>query len=365
MSTLALQLDCQFDGSFDLAVDCQLPATGITAIYGPSGSGKTTLLHCIAGLQKAQQDSLIRFAQQDWQSPTQFIPPWQRHIGFVFQDARLFPHLTVSQNLAYAVDRRVQDSEISLQDVVQWLQLKPLMDRAPERLSGGQIQRVAIGRALLCAPQLLLMDEPLASLDRPARQECLYYLTQLRRTVDLPILYVSHDMEELSQIADHLVLLEQGRIIDQGSVLDLCSRLDTEFSQQEQAAAIMEGTVKRHDTEFELSEVDVGGVVIYVNQLAEEIGAKQRLRIPARDVSICKQRPDDSSILNIVAVKVVEMKPSGSGRMLLRLALGDQYLLARITQKSAQHLQLNTGDPVFAQIKSVALLTQTVIEEPA
>lgn len=363
MSTLQLQLDYDLDGSFNLAIDCHIPATGITAIFGPSGSGKTTLLHCIAGLQKAPQDSLIRFAQNDWQTPSQFVSPWMRHIGFVFQDARLFPHLTVHQNLTYAVDRRANDSQISLQDVVQWLQLKPLLERPPERLSGGQIQRVAIARALLCAPQLLLMDEPLANLDHAARQECLHYLTALRNNVDLPILYVSHDMEELSQIADHLVLMEQGRIVQQGPLLALCSQLDTGFSEQEQAAAILEGTVSKHDEQFELSEIDVAGEIIYVNHLPVEIGAKQRLRIPARDVSICKQRPTDSSILNIVAVKIVEIKLSASGRMLLRLALGDQYLLARITQKSAQHLQLNVGDKVFAQIKSVALLTQTVIEE--
>jgi molybdate transport system ATP-binding protein len=365
MNTLQLQLDYDLDGSFNLTIDCHIPATGITAIFGPSGCGKTTLLHCIAGLKKAQKDSLIRFAQSDWQSSSQFVPPWLRRIGFVFQDARLFPHLTVLQNLNYAVDRRASDSRISLQDVVQWLQLTPLLERPPERLSGGQIQRVAIARALLCAPQLLLMDEPLANLDHSARQECLHYLTALRNNVDLPILYVSHDMEELSQIADHLVLMEQGRIVQQGPLLALCSRLDTSYSEQEQAAAILEGTVTRHDEEFELTEIDVAGEIIYVSHLPVEFGAQQRLRIPARDVSVCKEKPTDSSILNIVAVKIAEITLSTSGRTLLRLSLGDQYLLARITQKSAQQLQLKVGDKVFAQIKSVALLTQTVITENA
>ncbi|MCL4106126.1 UNVERIFIED_CONTAM: hypothetical protein GTU68_058432 [Idotea baltica] len=363
MSTLQLQLDYELEGRFNLAIDCRIPATGVTAIFGPSGSGKTTLLHCIAGLQKAQKNSLVRFAGNDWQTPSIFVPPWLRHIGFVFQDARLFTHLTVLQNLNFAVDRRQNDSKISLQDVVRWLQLKPFLDRSPERLSGGQIQRVAIARALLSGPQLLLMDEPLANLDRVARQECIHYLSMLRKNIDLPILYVSHDMEELSQIADHLVFMEQGKIVQQGPLLELCSRLDTGFSDQEQAAAIINGTVSRHDETFKLTEIDVGGETIYVSQLPAEHGAKQRLRIPARDVSICKQRPSDSSILNIVEVKIIEVKLSSGGRVLLRLALGNQYLLARITKKSAQHLQLEAGDKVFAQIKSVALLTQTVLKE--
>ncbi len=362
MSNLSLRINCRGAGNFLLDINCQLPATGITAIYGASGSGKTTLLNCVAGLSPADSGSLIRFRDKTWQSDAQFTPSWLRHIGFVFQDARLFPHLSVAQNLNFALKRRaieVEDarSDISFGNVVDWLQLSTLLDRMPESLSAGQIQRVAIGRALLSGPQLLLMDEPLANLDHAAREECLYYLRRLRSTLDLPMLYVSHDIEEVSQIADNLVLLENGQIQANGSLLDLCSRLDTRLSHQEQAAAIITGIVKTHDTSFGLTEVDVAGETLLVNHLDESPGQLRRLRIPARDVSICRTRPSDSSILNIIPVVLTEIEHTGDSRVLLRLAIGEQYLLARITRKSAEALKLQTGDKIFAQIKSVALLT--------
>ena len=367
MNELSLRLNCQGDDNFHLAIDCQLPASGITAIYGPSGSGKTTLLNCLAGLRPADSGSLIRFLGDTWQSDSQFTPPWQRHIGFVFQDARLFPHLSVEQNLNFALQRRASPTNSTLDNitfdtVIDWLHLDALLDRLPENLSAGQVQRVAIGRALLSAPRLLLMDEPLANLDHAARQECLYYLRRLRNSLQLPMLYVSHDIEEVSQIADHLVLIENGRIESQGSLLDLCSRLDTRISHEEQAAAIINGTINNHDTRYGLTEVEVAGETLLVSHLEETIGQQRRLRIPARDVSICRERPLDSSILNIVPVELTEIEETTGSRVLLRLALGEQYLLARITRKSAEALHLTTGDKVFAQIKSVALLTEAFTE---
>ena len=357
MSGLKLQLCTQSDNGFSLDIDTQLPNTGVTAIYGPSGSGKTTLLNCIAGLKPADDNSVVSFKGNTWQSASHFTPAWERQIGFVFQDARLFPHLSVAQNLEYAVQRRGSDSATSLTEVVEWLQLNSLLGRLPESLSAGQTQRVAIGRALLCAPQLLLMDEPLANLDHAAREECLFYLRRLRNALALPILYVSHDIEEVSQIADHLVLMENGRIESQGSLLELCSALDTRLSHEEQAAAIVLGTIASHDTLHGLSEIGVAGETLFVNHIDAAIGQQQRLRIPARDVSLCRARPRDSSILNIVPVELTEIEETSGSRVLLRLALGEQYLLARITRKSANALQLKEGDKVFAQIKSAALLS--------
>jgi len=367
MNELKLQLSCRGDDGFRLEIDCQLPATGITALYGPSGSGKTTLLNCLAGLRSADSNSLICFMDDTWQSDSSFTPPWQRHIGFVFQDARLFPHLSVEQNLNFALQRRANRThsiagDITLDTVVDWLQLSALLDRLPQQLSAGQVQRVAIGRALLCAPRLLLMDEPLANLDHAAREECLYYLRRLRNSLQLPMLYVSHDIEEVSQIADHLVLMENGRIESQGSLLELCSRLDTRLSHEEQAAAIINGTIKSHDSHYGLTEIEVAGQTLLVNHLEEAIGQQRRLRIPARDVSVCRARPKDSSILNIVPVELTEIEETTGSRVLLRLALGEQYLLARITRKSAEALQLTTGDKVFAQIKSAALLNEASTE---
>ena len=359
MSEITLRLDCDGEDGFRLAVNCQLPTTGITAIYGPSGSGKTTLLNCMAGLQAANRGSLIQFGADVWQSESQFTPPWDRHIGFVFQDARLFPHLNVKQNLEFSVRRRRNPNSISSDDVIDWLQLRDLLNRMPDKLSAGQSQRVAIGRALLCHPRLLLMDEPLANLDHAARDECLFYLRRLRNTLEIPIFYISHNIEELSQIADHLVLLENGRIVSQGSLIDLCSRLDSRMSHEEQAAAIVLGTIRGHDENYGLSEFEIGNETLLINQIESASGQQLRLRIPARDVSIALARSDDSSILNIVPVGISQIEETGGSRVLLRLALGNQFLLARITRKSVDALDLKVGDKVFAQIKSAALLSET------
>ena len=360
MSSLQLRLSCEGEQDFRLELDCQLPARGITAIYGPSGSGKSTLLDCIAGLRQASSGSLVRFEQQSWQEGEHFTPAWQRPISYVFQDARLFPHLSVRQNLDYGRRRRQQQAGIAVEQVTAWLELEQLLERFPAALSAGQKQRVAIGRALLCAPRLLLLDEPLANLDHAASQQCMQYLQRLEQELDLPMLYVSHDIEEVSQMADHLVLLEHGRMVEQGSLLELCGRLDTRLSREEQAAAILVGTITGHDDTFGLTELDVEGQRLYVGQLQGSAGQGRRLRIPARDVSVCRQRPHQTSILNILPVTLEQIEENDGARVLLRLALGSQHLLARITRKSATELQLRQGDTLFAQIKSAALLMEAV-----
>ena len=366
---LALRLSCAGDRGFVLRLDCALPDRGITAVYGASGSGKSTLLDCIAGLRRPAGDSLIRFRDTTWQDGERFVPPWQRRIGYVFQDARLFPHLSAEQNLDYALARRNglrnggpgdgQAGAIDKRQLVALLELGPLLESKPQALSGGQKQRVAIARALLCAPRLLLLDEPLANLDHAASEQCLAHLQRLARELDLPMLYVSHAIEEVSQLADHLLLLERGAVQDQGAMLDLCSRLDTRLSQDEQAAAIVVATVARHDEAFGLSELELEGQTLLVRHLSQAPGQRRRLRIPARDVSICRQRPRDSSILNILPVTLREIGAGDEARVLLRLALGSQYLLARITRKSAVELQLQVGDRLYAQIKSAALLLES------
>lgn len=359
MTGLAVKLNCPGDKGFVLQLNCELPGSGITAVYGPSGSGKSTLLNCIAGLRDAGPDSLIRFEEETWQEGTFTAAPWERRIGYVFQDARLFPHLTVAQNLQYALDRRAANTGASLEQVTHWLDLSDLLSRVPETLSAGQKQRVAIGRALLCAPRLMLLDEPLANLDHSARQQLLHCLQRLEEEMALPMLYVSHDIEEVSQLADHLVLLEHGRLVDQGSLLALCSRLDTRLSQEEQAAAIITATVSGHDETYGLTELGVEGRHLFVNHLAMAPGLSCRVRIPARDVSVCRQHPDDSSILNILPVTVSEIENTDAPRLLLRLSLGSQFLLARITRKSAVELNIRVGDALYAQIKSAALLMET------
>lgn len=358
MSALSLQLECPGAEGFRVQLDCQLPDTGITAIYGASGSGKSTLLDCIAGLRRPSEGSRISFREDTWQQDGFFTPPWQRSIGYVFQDARLFPHLDVNGNLEYAIHRR--PGGLDPGKVIQWLDLKDLLPRLPAALSAGQKQRVALARALLGAPRLLLLDEPLANLDHLASRELIACLQRLGQELDLPMLYVSHDMEEVSQLADHLLLLDQGRAVAQGPLMDLCSKLDNRLSQEEQAAAINKATIVSHDTNFGLTELDLEGQPLFVSQLQQEPGQQRRLRIPARHVSICRQRPTDSSILNILPVTVCEIEQGPAAVVMLRLAIGSQFLLARITRKSLQMLDLKVGDEVYAQVKSAALLVESM-----
>ncbi|MDG2046991.1 MAG: molybdenum ABC transporter ATP-binding protein [Halioglobus sp.] len=359
MNGLTLDISCPGNNNFSLEVDCELSASGITAVYGPSGSGKSTLLDCIAGLRQTAPGSTIRLNNETWQDAGNTVPIWQRHIGYVFQDARLFPHLNVQRNLDYALTRRPRTGNIHLEQVITWLELNDLLSRSTETLSAGQKQRVAIGRALLSAPRLLLLDEPLANLDHAARQQCLRCLQQLSQELQLPMLYVSHDIEEVSQLADHLLLLEQGQLVEHGSLLALCSRLDTRLSHEEQAAAILTATVAQHDTEYGLSKLTVDGHSLLVGHLPHAVGQSRRIRIPARDVSVCRHRPSDSSILNILPVSVVEIEDTNTAKLLIRLCLGSQYLLARITRKSCVELGLCIGDKIYAQIKSAALLMET------
>lgn len=287
MNTLSLQLHCSEPGGFALTVDVDLPDHGVTAVYGPSGSGKTTLLECISGLRRGGDESLVSYRGELWEGPGHFLPPWQRRIGFVFQNARLFPHLSTDQNLDYGRRRRTDPGQVSRQQVITWLELEPLLERSPASLSAGQRQRVAIGRALLCSPQLLLLDEPLANLDHRARDQCLAYLQTLQSQLNLPMIYVSHDIGEVSQLADHLLLLEQGEVAAQGPLLDLCGRLDTRLAHDEQAAAILWGTIKRHDTGFGLTELDVEAETVYVNQLAEKSASASACAFPhATSVSV-------------------------------------------------------------------------------
>jgi molybdate transport system ATP-binding protein len=355
---LELSLLCPGDDDFSLQLNCQLADRGVTAICGPSGSGKSTLLDCIAGLRRPAHGSVVRYRGESWQEDDHFTPPWLRQVGYVFQDARLFPHLTVQGNLDFARQRAPRDGAPDPSQVSAWLDLEPLLSRQPGKLSAGQRQRVAIGRAVLANPRLLLLDEPLANLDRSAGRQCLDYLQRLARAMSLPMLYVSHDIEEVAQLADRLLLLRQGQVVEQGPLIELCSRLDTSIAHEEQAAAIVVGTVAAHDTTFGLTEISLEGQSLYVNHLPEQAGAERRVRIPARDVSICRQRPSDSSILNILSVTLEEIEQTAHARVLLRLALGEQHLLARITRKSASQLGLQAGDRLYAQIKSAALLSE-------
>ncbi|MCZ6830152.1 MAG: molybdenum ABC transporter ATP-binding protein [Gammaproteobacteria bacterium] len=357
MNSLHVRLQLQRKSGFQLELDSCIPGTGFSAVYGPSGCGKTSLLYCLAGLIRAGSDSEIRFGEQIWQRGDQFLPTHRRRVGLVFQDARLFPHLSVDGNLAYAEKRRHPATGPSRDQVCEWLQLQNLQGRRSSELSRGQQQRVAIARALLGAPDILLMDEPLANIDLASRSQILGHLERLQRESQLPIVYVSHDMEEIARLADWLLVMQEGRIIAEGPMLDLCSHLQLALAHEEQAAAIVTASVVKQDREYGLTELSLEGQSVTVTTVDAAPGTRMRLRIPARDISLCLNRPEQTSILNVLSARIVEIEATGSSKLLVRLQLGEQYLLARLTRKSIAALRLTPGQQVFAQIKTVALLS--------
>ena len=343
-------------GDFTLDVDLQLPAQGTSALFGPSGCGKTTLLRAIAGLDR-HPDAYLKVDDQVWQDGARFLPPHQRPLGYVFQEASLFAHLDVRGNLQYGLKRVPQaERRVSLDSAIALLGLEPLLKRKPEQLSGGERQRVAIARALAVSPQLLLMDEPLAALDRARKQEILPYLDSLHQSLDIPLLYVSHSADEVAQLADHLVLLETGRVTGSGAIGDMLTRLDLPLAHGDDAEALIEARVVEHDTDYHLTYVEFASGRFTVPHKELPLGSTVRLRVAARDVSLTLARQTDTSILNIFPATIEAISPEGVAQMTVRLKVGDTALLARVTRKSAAALDLQPGKPVFAQAKSVAVL---------
>jgi len=342
-------------GSFELDAAFSLPAHGVSALFGASGSGKTTLLRLIAGLMRAPGSLTVN--GEVWQDERIFIPTHRRALGYVFQEASLFPHLSVRGNLEYGW-KRVPAAErcIAFDDVVEWLGLGALLQHTPQQLSGGQRQRVAIGRALLASPRLLLMDEPLSALDSNSRAEILPYLERLHRQRELPIIYVSHALDEVARLADTLLLIEAGKIIYQGSLAEGLTRLDLPLAHRDTAGTIIDTTVISHDPEFQLTHVARRGIAFELPGLHAVPGAPLRVRVAARDVSLALSAPSQTSILNLLPARIVELADDAPGQVLVRLALEDTTLLARITRKSAQALDLHPGMAVIAQVKSIAVV---------
>lgn len=347
---------------FELDVDFELDAAGITALYGKSGAGKTSILRCIAGLER-QGTCTIRYGDSVWQAALNkaFLPPEQREIAYVFQDNRLFPQLNVEDNLRYAFQRRFAAHGPSITDAIAWFGLATLLAHYPAQLSGGEARRVALARAALSAPRLMLLDEPLSGVDQAGKADLLLAIRHLHQQLACPMLYISHHIDEVSQIADHLMLLEAGKIVSQGPLIELCSRIDASLAHEQDAAAILQCRVVGSDSDFALTELACDAEQrLFVSNSQLQINQLVRIRIPARDVSIALSRPSDSSILNILPTQIDALEDTHSSRVLLRLTIGEQYLLARITRKSAQQLGLRVGLSVYAQIKSVALLNQAL-----
>lgn len=343
-------------GEFLLNVNLHIPAQGITALIGPSGCGKTTLLRAIAGLEQ-HADGLLQIGDLTWQDNVIFVPPHKRAIGYVFQEASLFPHLSVSRNLEYGVKRvPIEDRNVSLEHAIELLGIGHLLDRKPAYLSGGEKQRVAIARALAVSPKLLLMDEPLASLDQERKQEIMPYIESLHNALDIPVIYVSHSPDEVAFLADHLVLLNEGQVSASGAVADMLTRFDLPLAHAADAETLIEATVAEHDDHFQLTYLDFPGGQFTVIQKDLAIGSKVRLRVIARDVSLTLEHQTDTSILNIFPAMIDDIIPEGKAQITVRLLVGGVPMLARLTRKSASILNLKPRMLVYAQIKSVALL---------
>ncbi len=342
---------------FALDADLALPGRGITAIFGHSGSGKTTLLRAIAGLEHAQ-GGYLEVNGETWQDGPIFLPTHRRPLGYVFQEASLFSHLSVHGNLEYGIKRiPVAARRVAMDHAVELLGIGHLLERKPDGLSGGERQRIAIARALVTSPSLLLMDEPLAALDLARKQEILPYLEKLHDELEIPVLYVSHSPDEVARLADHLVVMDAGRVVAQGALADTLARIDLPIRLGEDAGAVLEGVIAEHDTQWQLARVHCADGDFWVRDAGHPVGHAVRIRILARDVSIALHHAGETSILNILPAEVSEIRDDAhSAQALVKLSLGVSAVLARITRRSVQRLELAPGKRIFAQIKAVALI---------
>jgi molybdate transport system ATP-binding protein len=352
-----MSLHLQFNltrADFALNADLQLPGRGVTALFGPSGCGKTTLLRCIAGLERASGSLTVN--EHLWQDATHFVPTHQRAIGYVFQEASLFPHLSVRGNLQYGMKRASSNGKVASDPIIDLLGIRALLDRKPDGLSGGERQRVAIARALAVDPKLLLMDEPLAALDLKRKQEILPYLDRLQATLEIPILYVTHSPDEVVRLAHHLVVMDAGRVVASGELANTLSQLDLPVKLGQEAGVVIEAVVGSIESQWHLTRMDFDGGSVWIRDPGLALGAKARVRILASDISLAREQPGKSSIQNVLQGQIDAMRDDEHpGLVLVRVKVGETALLARVTKRAVSELALKPGDTVWTQVKSVAL----------
>lgn len=345
--TLDIRLRHAFPG-FRLEVDMTLPG-GLTCLFGRSGSGKTSIVNAVAGLFRPDEARIMLDG-----SALNDLPPHRREIGYVFQDARLFPHLTVTENLTYGPRVRRRKVE-GLARVVDLLGIGGLMSRRPGTLSGGERQRVAIGRALLAQPRLLLMDEPLAALDEARKAEILPYVEALRDGTGLPILYVSHSLPEVARLATTIAVIEGGRVAALGPAAAILSDPATApLMGLRDAGSVLTARIAGHEADG-LTRLETAAGPLWLPQVAGAPGCIVRVRIAAQDVILSRDRPEGLSALNILPATVSALREGQGPGVLVRLDLGGEFLLARLTRRSAQALSLSSGVAVHAVLKSVAV----------
>ena len=340
-------------GDFRLELDLRLPGSGCSVVFGPSGCGKSTLLRAIAGLEPSARGD-IRVGEARWQDARGALPAHRRGVGMVFQHSALLPHLSAGDNLRYGW-KRARAPRALLETWIERLALGPLLARRPDSLSGGERQRVALARALVSNPRLLLLDEPLSALDAPRRAEILPYLEAVRREAGIPVLYVTHAIEEVARLADHLVLLDAGRVTAAGPALEVLNRADLPLALRDDAGVVLEALVAGHDAHGLLALHTPAGT-LHAHGGAHPSGTRLRVRIQARDVSLALSRHDDSSLLNLLPATLVALSELPGGQVQALLEAGGQALLARISHRSVERLALRPGLSLWAQVKAVALL---------
>ncbi|MFZ2827677.1 molybdenum ABC transporter ATP-binding protein [Hydrogenophaga sp.] len=363
MTAAALRLQARLArGGFALDVDMTLPGHGITALFGPSGSGKTTCLRVLAGLERSAVGR-VQVGEQIWQDSERgaFVPTHRRAIGYVFQEASLFDHLTVEGNLRFGFDRTpAAERRHDWRHGLELLGIGHLLQRRPQELSGGERQRVAIARALAASPRVLLMDEPLAALDAARKAEILPWLEQLHEALDLPVVYVTHSVDEVARLADHVVLLDQGQMLAQGPVIELMTRADLPLAHGDSAGALIEAITCGLHSASALCELRFdGGTLLLPQTRATPLPERTpvRVRVQARDVSLSLIKPEQTSVLNVLPAMVTEVSEDGPGQVLVGLRLGQgTRLLSRISRLSCERLGIAPGLPVYVQIKGVAMV---------
>ncbi|MDR3532483.1 MAG: molybdenum ABC transporter ATP-binding protein [Rhodopila sp.] len=353
--TFSLSLRHRFP-SIQLDIAFEVPSPGVTVLFGPSGAGKSTIINAAAGLLRP--DACRIEADGKVLADTRagvWLPPERRRTGLVFQDSRLFPHMSVATNLRFGM-RRVAPGAIRFDEIVDLLGIGALLDRRPHTLSGGERQRVAIGRALLAQPHLLLMDEPLASLDAARKAEILPYLTRLKTALNLPIVYVTHALDELVRLADSMVLIDAGQVVAHGSVSEVASRADLPLARRDDAGALLLCRVEENDTRRELTRLEGGGATFWVPLLDLPARAGCRIRVPAREVILASRPPDAISLHNVVPGIVRRIADDGFRHsVVVEIGLPSGGLLSRVTPDAVVRLGLAPGSPVLALIKSTSI----------
>ena len=343
---------------FALEVDLKLPAHGITVLFGPSGSGKTTVLRCVAGLEQVK--GIVALEDDLWQSSQSNIykPTWQREIGYVFQEASLFEHMDVRKNLNFGLRRIQRFGGIkTLEAAVELLGIGHLLDRPVVSLSGGERQRVAIARSLATQPKLLLLDEPLSSLDIVRRREVLPWLERLHAELRIPVLYVTHSVDELARLADYVVMLEKGAVKACGPVMEVMSSQDVATAIGDEAGIVASGEIIACDEADQMCQIRFGAGTVWARDQGLSIGQSVRLRILARDVSLSLTLHEDTTIQNRFhgVIESIESDAHPS-QALVRVRCGTTVVLSRVTRRALQHLELTVGSSVWCQVKSVALI---------